>query len=98
MFYTVSGRYLVTEIGIELPPGRLMGEIGFLSPNSQRTQTVECTESGEVLTITYERLLELYFQNPEFGYYLLRLASERLLQNVARLEAIIEQNKAKPQA
>jgi hypothetical protein len=98
MFYTVSGKYLVTEIGIELSPGRLMGEIGFLSPNSQRTQTVECTESGEVLTITYERLLELYFQNPEFGYYLLRLASERLLQNVARLEAIIEQNKAKPQA
>jgi hypothetical protein len=29
---------------------------------------------------------ELYFQNPEFGFYLLRLTSERLLQEVARLE------------
>ena len=46
------------------------------------------------MTITYERLLELYFQNPEFGYYFLRLGSERLLQNVARLEATIEQNRA----
>jgi CRP-like cAMP-binding protein len=45
------------------------------------------------LTIGYEKLLELYFQNPKFGYYFLRLTCERLLQNVARLEAIIEQNR-----
>ena len=94
MFITGSGKFLVTEIGIELPPGRVVGELGFLAPDNKRTQTVECTEDGEVLTISYERLLELYFQNPEFGYYFLRLTSERLLQNVARLEAIIEQNRA----
>jgi CRP-like cAMP-binding protein len=47
----------------------------------------------EVLTMTYDRLLEIYFQNPEFGYYFLRLSSERLMQNNARLEKIIEQNK-----
>jgi hypothetical protein len=40
-------------------------------------------------------LLEIYFQNPEFGYYFLRLTSERLLQNIARLEKIIEQGRAK---
>src|SRR6266540_944533 len=98
MFTTVTGKFLVTELGIELPPGRLVGELGFLSPNNQRTQTVECTEDGEVLTISYDKLLELYFQNPEFGYYFLRLTSDRLLQNIARLEGIIEQNKAKLQA
>ena len=48
-----------------------------------------------MLTITYDKLLELYFQNPEFGYYFLRLTSERLLQNIARLEGIIEEYKAK---
>jgi hypothetical protein len=32
-------------------------------------------------------------RNPEFGYYFLRLSSERLLQNVARLKAIIERHK-----
>jgi hypothetical protein len=98
MFTTVTGKFLVTELGIELPPGRLVGELGFLSPNNKRTQTVECTEDGEVLTISYDKLLELYFQNPEFGYYFLRLTSERLLQNIARLEGIIEQNKARLQA
>jgi len=93
MFLTVSGKFLVTEFGIELPPGNPVGELGFLTPNNQRTATVECTETAQVLTITYERLLELYFQNPQFGYYFLVLTSQRLLQNVARAERIIEQNK-----
>jgi CRP-like cAMP-binding protein len=75
-----------------------MGELGFITPNNKRTQTVECIESGEVLTITYDRLLEIYFENPEFGYYFLRLASDRLIQNIARLEGIIEQNKTKLEA
>ena len=89
MFLTVTGKFLVSEIGVELPPGRLMGELGFVTPNNKRTQTVECIENGEVLSITYDRLLEIYFDNPEFGYFFLRLASDRLLQNIARLEGII---------
>jgi len=95
MFYTISGNYLIKEIGIELPPGRVLGELGFIDPNNKRTATVESLENGEVLTITYDRLLELYFQNPEFGYYFLRLTTERLMQNIARLEATNAENRAK---
>jgi len=98
MFLTITGKFLVAEIDVELPPGRIMGELGFIAPENRRTQTVKCIEDGEVLTITYDKLLELYFQNPEFGYYFLRLSSERLMQNIARLEGIIENNKAKLQA
>jgi len=95
MFYTVSGNFLIKEIGIELPAGRVLGELGFIDPNNKRTATVESLENGEVLTITYDRLLELYFQNPEFGYYFLRLTTERLMQNIARLEATNAENRAK---
>ena len=93
MFLTVTGEFLVTEIGVKLPPGRLMGELGFLSPDNRRTATVECTEAGHVLTITYEKLLEIYFQNPQFGYYFLVLTSQRLLENISRLDSIVAQNK-----
>jgi hypothetical protein len=96
MFLTVTGKFLVKEIGVELLPGRLMGELGFLTPNNRRTGTVECIEDGQVLTITYERLLEIYFQNPQFGYYFLVLTSQRLLENIARLEGIIAQQDAGP--
>jgi Cyclic nucleotide-binding domain len=93
MFLTVSGKFLITEFSIELPPGSLMGELGFLTPNNRRTATIECIEAGHVLTIEYDKLLEIYFQNPEFGYYFLILTSQRLLENNAKLEAVIAQNK-----
>ena len=98
MFLTVSGKFLVTELGVELPPGRIMGEIGFVtvSPKNRRTQTIKCIENGDVLTISYEKLLELCFQNPELGYYLLCLTSERLLHNIARLEAIVAAQSKSP--
>ena len=98
MFLTVTGKFLVKEIDVELPPGRLMGELGFLTPDNRRTGTVECIEDGQVLTITYERLLEIYFQNPQFGYYFLVLTSQRLLENIARLEGIIAKQNIQPQA
>src|ERR1700758_472077 len=101
MFLTVTGKFLVKEIDVELPPGRLMGELGFLSPNNRGTATVECLEDGQVLSITYERLLEIYFQDPQFGYYFLVLTSQRLLENnqrleenISRLEATLAQEKA----
>jgi hypothetical protein len=98
MLLTVTGKFLVKEISVELPPGRLMGEFGFLTPNNRRTATIECVEDGQVLTITYEKLLEIYFQNPQFGYYFLVLTSQRLLENIARLEAIVAQHKIAQQA
>jgi hypothetical protein len=49
-----------------------------------------------VLTITYDKLMEIYFQNPEFGYYFLILTSQRLLENNAKLEAVIAQYKIAP--
>jgi CRP-like cAMP-binding protein len=98
MLLTVTGKFLVKEIGVELPPGRLMGELGFLTPDNRRTATIQCIEDGHVLTITYEKLLEIYFQNPQFGYYFLVLTSQRLLENIARLEAVIAQNKIAQQA
>jgi hypothetical protein len=96
MFLTIGGKFLVKEFSIELPPGSLMGELGFLTPNNKRTATIECIEAGDVLSIEYDKLLEIYFQNPEFGYYFLILTSQRLLENNAKLEAIIAQNKIAP--
>jgi CRP-like cAMP-binding protein len=93
MLMTVTGKFLVKEFNIELPPGQLMGELGFLSPDNKRTATIECIEDGHVLTIEYEKLLEIYFQNPQFGYYFLVLTSQRLLGNVRQLEGIVAQNK-----
>jgi hypothetical protein len=87
MFYTLTGRYRLVEIDSEIAPGQVIGELGFLAPENRRTQTFECVEDGELLMISYSDLRQLYFQNPKFGFYFLRLTSERLFRDIRRLEA-----------
>jgi len=87
MFYIVSGRFRLVESGIELPVGAIVGELGMLSPTHTRTQTLECVEAGTVLSVSYRQVEELYVQNPEFGFYFLRLASARLFENIESLQA-----------
>jgi CRP-like cAMP-binding protein len=86
MYYSVSGRYRLCEMGIEIPTGQVFGDLGLLAPDNRRTQTIECIEDGQVLTASYQQVKELYFQNPHFGFYFLRLTTERLFDNISRLE------------
>ena len=86
MYFVVAGRFHLHEIDINVLPGALVGELGMLAPARERTQTLECTESGSVLEISYDKVEELYYQNPTFGFYFLRLATARLFENLGRLE------------
>jgi hypothetical protein len=90
MFYVVSGSCHVKELNLEIKPGQLLGELGFITPERKRTQTVVCLDEVHMLVISYDKVSELYFQNPSFGFYFLKLTSERLLQNVKRLEQALE--------
>lgn len=86
MFYTMTGRYRLNEIGQDVGPGQVIGEIGLIAPDNKRTLTFECIEGGELLTIGYSQVKELYFQNPQFGFYFLQLISQRLFRDIERLE------------
>jgi hypothetical protein len=94
MLYIVSGRFRLVESGIEYPVGAIVGELGMLSPSNMRTQTLECVEAGLILSVSYTKVEELYVQNPEFGFYFLRLSSARLFENINTLQQQLEQAKA----
>jgi CRP/FNR family transcriptional regulator, cyclic AMP receptor protein len=47
-----------------------------------------------VLTLPYDEVRALYFENPEFGFYFLRLASGRLLETLARAEEMLDAERA----
>ena len=87
VFVVVSGAFRLMETGIGIAVGHMVGEMGLLSDDHLRTQGLECVEPGELLVATYVEIQELFFQNPEFGFYFLKLVSRRFLQNIARLEA-----------
>ena len=94
MLYIVSGRFRLVESGIELPVGAIVGELGMLSPSNMRTQTLECTADGLILSVSYSKVEELYVQNPAFGFYFLRLSSARLFENINKLEQRLAQQAA----
>ncbi|HKY85132.1 MAG TPA: cyclic nucleotide-binding domain-containing protein [Pseudorhodoplanes sp.] len=86
MYFVVSGEFKVTELGIPIGAGQVLGELGLLAPDQIRTQTIECVKEADLLRITYDQVRQLYFQNPKFGFYFLQLTSRRLFENIARLE------------
>ena len=90
MYYIASGRLHVKGLDLELAPGTLVGELGYVAPERTRTQTIECLDEVHLLVITYDKLTELYFQNPSFGFYFLKLISQRLFENVSRAEQALE--------
>ncbi len=96
MFCAVTGRYVLTELGIEIEAGEVVGELAMLAPDNRRTATLECVEAGKVLSITYEQVEQLYYQNPTFGFYFLRLATARLFDNIGRLESEPTRQRAAP--
>jgi CRP-like cAMP-binding protein len=94
MFYTVSGVFRLRELDAEVPCNVFVGELGMLAPDRRRTQTLECVESGDLLAVSYEQVRELYFQNPDFGFYLMQVATGRLFDNLHALEQRLSQGSA----
>jgi hypothetical protein len=96
MFLILSGRFRLVESGIAIAPMQMVGELAFLSDGRQRTQTLECVEAGTLLKVGYRQIEQLYFQNPKFGFYLLRLITRRLFDNVERLEGELAERRQAP--
>lgn len=91
IFYLAEGRIEFVEIGEELPPGKIFGEIAFFTPARRRTMTARCKMNCTVLSIGEDTLKQLYYQNPEFGFHLVSLVAGRLANNVERLELQLAQ-------
>jgi CRP/FNR family transcriptional regulator, cyclic AMP receptor protein len=86
MYVIAAGKFRLAESGLEIPAGSVVGEMGLFSPDGQRTQTLLCEQEGEIFSIKYQDFKQLYFQNPEFGFYFLQLTTKRLFENIGRLE------------
>lgn len=98
MYYAVSGRFLLVEIGVEIGPGQVVGEMGWVAPDHRRTQTFKCVRDGELLVIDYSQLKQLYFQNPKFGFFFLKLISKRMFANEKKMEERMKQSLRRMQA
>lgn len=84
MYYVGSGTLRIEELGKEIGPGEIIGEIGLFAPDQARTDTIVCTSECELYELGAARAKELYFQNPAFAFAVLRLIVARLLEDRGR--------------
>lgn len=81
-YVIVSGEIRLPEPGVTLRAGELFGEIGLFTDENRRTASALAVGEVELLCVRYEDLLQLTAQNPEFGFYLMRLMVRRMQHNV----------------
>jgi CRP/FNR family cyclic AMP-dependent transcriptional regulator len=86
MYILLSGRCRLRDLQHEFVAGDVIGELGLVTNDNVRTQTVECTEPTDALVISYDELRRLCLQNPQFSFYFLKLATARLMNTISVLE------------
>jgi hypothetical protein len=60
---------------------------GVFGPDHRRTGTAVCETDVEIGSISDKQAMQLYYQNPAFGFHLFRLVVQRVLENEQRWRA-----------
>ena len=85
LYLMLSGSIRLVDVGVTIGPGTVLGEIGVFAPSGRRMDTAICETEAELGVIDNDRVLQLYYQNPTFGLYLIKLVIQRLLDNYTNL-------------
>ena len=81
MIVIKSGTIVLEEIDTRCGPGDVLGEIAVFTPDSRRTCTAVCETDCKLYALSNEAMIQLYYQNPRFGMFLVRIIVRRLLDN-----------------
>lgn len=81
VYYLDSGQVYLEEIDITLKPGDLFGEIAFFTDAKERTQTARATQPSRIMILDEGDFMRLYYQQPAFALYVVKLIASRLSQN-----------------
>lgn len=76
--YIFSGEVELAEIETIVQAGELIGEMGLFHKDQKRLLSARCMTDVTAGILTYDEFRLLYFQNPEFGFYLLGLVTRRM--------------------
>jgi hypothetical protein len=85
MYLVLAGSVRLADLGVAVGPGAVVGEIGIFAPSGQRMDTAVCETEVKLGVIENDKITQLYYQNPTFGFYLIRLIIQRLQDDYAKL-------------
>jgi CRP-like cAMP-binding protein len=81
-YILVRGEVSLLEPDVTLEAGAFFGEMGLFTEENRRTATAIAATDVELLCVRYDELLELAAQDPQFGFYLMKLMMKRMQHNV----------------
>ena len=88
LYYVVRGVVNLEEMGLDVGPGTLLGEIGLFTAERRRTSTARCKTDSELLAITATDAMRIYYQDPEFAVYVMHLITSRLEADKVRAQGV----------
>ncbi len=86
LYFLVDGTLEISELGKTLEPGAVLGEIGVFARDQERTATIVCRTDCRLYALSESKAKQLFFQDASFGFAVMQLIINRLLENNRRLE------------
>jgi CRP/FNR family transcriptional regulator, cyclic AMP receptor protein len=75
LYLIESGTVGFPELGEKLTAGAVFGEVGLFAPQGIRSASAICEDDCRLFAIAKNKALELFYQDPRFGFFLIRLIS-----------------------
>ena len=75
IFFIEKGSILIPEVNKIVRHGKIFGEVGIFSPKNDRAASAICRSDCSIYAISKDKTLELYYQNPKFGFFLIQMIS-----------------------
>ena len=73
-----SGQVLFPEVGKTAKAGDFFGEVGVFSEHRRRTTSAICEEDIDLLKISGDKVIELFYQDARFALVIVRALSRYL--------------------
>jgi CRP-like cAMP-binding protein len=86
LYFLVDGTLEIPELGKTLESGTVLGEIGVFAREQERTATVVARTDCRLYALTESNAKQLFFQDRSFGFAIMQLIINRLLENNGRLQ------------
>jgi len=77
VYYIFEGSVKLADKNIIVPQGQMIGVTGIFSREHRRTDTAVCLSDVELGVISKDKILELFYQSPDFGAFLIRMVAQR---------------------
>jgi len=87
LYYLEQGTVWLPEVNKTVHAGEIIGEMGVFSPFKERTASAICQTDSTFLVLDERTALELYYQHPDFGLFMVRTIIRRFLDQQAQTVA-----------